>query len=158
MVEIKFSRLKKEFPGLADEILVDQELLLVFLNSPIRDKIIKFAKLTKNETKSVMEIVNYYARLKVEEEKNANPENQDEVRAVEISILKKIFISEVIEFKKLKIKEAFDVAKNILRVEYPNSVVLNMLETDRIATLAGLDTRKKFPSELLVFDTEKKKI
>lgn len=154
MVEVKFSRLKKECPKCASELLVDQELLLVFLNSPIRDKIMKFSRLTKQEINSVMELVNYYAKLKIEEEKS----NSKEINKIEIDVLKKIFSAELLKFKNLKIENAFEIAKRILNVEYPDAVILNMLETDKIATLAGLDTKKKFPSELLVFDSANKKI
>lgn len=100
-----------------------------------------------------MEIVNYYAKLKIESEKI-----RKNINDIEISILKKMFLGEVLEFKKLGLKGALDVAKKILQVEYPNAVILNMLKIDKIATLAGLETGKKFPSELLVFDAKNKRI
>ncbi|MBU0929561.1 MAG: hypothetical protein KJ623_00640 [Nanoarchaeota archaeon] len=158
MVEVQFSRLKKECPKCAEELVVDQELLLSFLNSPIRKKVMKFAKLNKKDINSIMEIVEHYAKLKIEQEKKLKEKTSKEILKIEVSILKNMFIAEVLEFKKLKIEDLLNVAKSILQVEYPDSVILNMLETDKIATLLGIDTNKKFPSELLVFDSKNKKI
>lgn len=158
MVELKFSRLKKEFPKEASGLLVDQELLLVFLNSPIRNRIMKFARLDKKEQSVIKEFIDYYAKLKIEEEKKRKPKTSNGVRKIEISILKRMFSGEVLEFKNLKKENVFKVASNILKIEYPNSVVLDMLETDKIATLAGIETKKEFPSGLLVFDLDNKKI
>ncbi|MDD5651310.1 MAG: hypothetical protein PHF86_13000 [Candidatus Nanoarchaeia archaeon] len=158
MVEIKFSRLKKDFPKSAKELVTDQELVLTFLNSPIRDKVMKFSKLNRDEIKSINEIVNYYSKLKIEVEKKSKPKLTGDLTKLEVEILKNIFSAEMLTFKNLKMEEAFEIAKKIIKVEYPNSVILNMLETDKIATLLGLETEKEFPSELLVFDTLNNKI
>ncbi len=158
MVEIKFSRLKKECPVCADDLMVDQELLLLFLNSPIRDKIMKFSKLNKNEKKVIQEFVDYYSKLKIEFEKKKRPETENDVRDIEVNILKKIFDAEILGFKNLKRKEALEIARKIIKVGYPDSVVLEMLEVDKIATLTGINTKKEFPSEFLIFDIKNKKI
>lgn len=155
MVEIKFSRLKKEFPSSAKELVVDQGLVLSFLNSPIRKKIMKFARLEKKEINAVNEIVDYYSKLKIEEEKKFPPNTTKDLAKLEINILKHLFNAEVLKFKNLEWEEAFDITRKILKVEYPNSVILNMLETEKIATLLDI---KKMPSELLVFDLTNKKI
>ena len=158
MVEIKFSRLKKECPECAEDLIVDQELLLIFLNSPIRDKIMKFSKLNKTEKKIIQESVDYYAKLKIEEEKKKKPKTEKDVRNIEVGILKKLFSAEILEFKNLKRTEALDVARKIIKVGYPDSAVLEMLEIDRIATLTGIDTKRNFPSEFMVFDAKNRKI
>jgi len=158
MVEIKFSRLKKECQACADDLMVDQELLLLFLNSPIREKIMKFSKLNKNDKNVIQEFVDYYAKLKIELEKKKKPETENDVRNIEIGILKNIFNAEILGFKNLKRKEALEIARKIIKVGYPDSVVLEMLEIDKIATLTGIDTSKEFPSEFLIFDIKNKKI
>ncbi len=155
MVNLKFSKLKKECSKCASELLVDQELLLAFLNSPIRDKIMKFSKLNKKEISSIMKIVDYYSKLKIQQEKKLKLKTKKDILKIEVNLLKKIFNAKILKFKKIKTEEAFNITKKILKKEYPNSVILSMLETDKIAALLGIKT---IPSELLVFDSKNKKI
>lgn len=155
MVSLKFSKLKKECSKCASELLVDQELLLSFLNSPIRNKIMKFSRLNKKEISSIMKIADYYSKLKIQQEKKLKSKSRKDILKIEINLLKKIFSAKILKFRKIKTEEAFNITKNIIKKEYPNSVILDMLKTNKIATLLNI---KAIPSELLVFDIKNKKI
>ncbi len=158
MQKVKFERFEKEFPKSAKEFVADQEMLIVFLNSPVRDKWLKFIGLKRKDIKKIKEIVEHYAKLKVEEEKKKKPKTREQIIKAEAEVLKKIFAGQVLEFHNVNLLEAIELAKKILKIEYPNSIIFDTLKADRLATLAGIDTQKKFPSELLVFDLDSKKI
>jgi hypothetical protein len=159
MKRLKFSMLKKRAPFTAKKFFTEQEVLLVFLNVPARAKWLKFIGLSKKEIESINKIINVYAKKKVQLEKKLKPKYLGEVIKIEVSVLKGIFKGELLKFKGIVEKtDALRIAEKILKVKYPKSVILNMMETDKLATLAGINTLKNFPTDLLVFDLNENKI
>ncbi|MFA5175745.1 MAG: hypothetical protein WC413_00595 [Candidatus Nanoarchaeia archaeon] len=156
MKEVSFSKLKQESPSDAREFLIDQKVLLIFLNSPARTKWLKFIRLKKEEINKITKIVEYYAKLKVSMEKKKKPKTRKEIIKIEAECLKKVYKGELLKFKSIE-EHKIKIAKNIAKAEYPGSIVIDTLKAEKLATLTGLKN-KEFPSELLVFDIKNKKI
>lgn len=159
MKSLKFSTLKKRSPITAKKFFNELEALLIFLNSPERNKWLKFIKLSKDEKSAINKIVDIYANKKIQWEKKLKPKKPKDVIKIEVKVLKEIFVGEILKFKgKISNLESFKIAEKIIKVRYPKSVILNMVETDKLATITGINTLKDFPVDMLVFDIKSKKI
>lgn len=159
MRKLQFKILEKRSPSTAKKFFNELESLLIFLNSPARDKWLKFSGLTKKEIKHVKDITDSYAKKKIQLEKKLKPKNKNDVLKIEVKILKEIFLGEVIKLKSgLNNAETLEIANNILKIKYPDAVILNMMKTDKLATMTGINTLNNFPTDLLIFDTKHKKI
>jgi len=144
---------------LAKKFFNEMEALLIFFNSSARDKWLKFIGLKKKEIDSINRIIDLYAKRKVSLEKKKKPKTRKSVIKIEVNVLKELFKGEILKFKsKLNEAESLEISEKILKKKYPKSVILNMVETDKLATLTGIDTLKDFPTDFLVFDTKNNKV
>ncbi len=159
MKEVKYNTLERKFPKKAKEFLVDLETLALFLNSPVRDKWMKFSKLTSTEIKRINKVVDYYGSLKVKEENKKKPKTRKQIIKIENLCLRKIFLGSFIKIKEDDRTKALKTIKKLLKTEHPKSVILDTFELSKLSVLTGADGRAgRFSTDLLVFDSEKNKI
>jgi len=159
MKELSFNILERKFPKKAKEFIVDQETLVLFLNSPIRNKWMKFLKLSPTEVKKINKIVDYYGSLKVKEENKKKPKTRKQIVKIEDLCLKKIFLGRFMKIKEDDRSKALKIVKKLLKVEYPKSVILDTFKLSKLSVLTGADGRAgRFSTDLLVFDPNNNKI
>mgnify|MGYP001573736514 CR=1 FL=1 len=158
MEKVNFNFYRKKFKGHAKEFIEDQELMLIFLNSPVRLNWMKFVGLKQSDINKIMKIVEYYAKLKIKEENKKKPKTRNAIIKIESDCLRKIFLGRIIKVGGIVRKtERFKIVNKILKSEYKNSVILNPLQLEKLVILAGL-SKSDIPTDFLVFDLRNKKI
>ncbi|MAG50740.1 hypothetical protein CL621_03845 [archaeon] len=159
MKETIFKALKKRFPKKAKEFLVDLETLALFLNSPVRDRWMKFSKLNSSEIRKINKIVNHYAELKVKEENKKKPKTRKQIIKIENLCLIKIFLGKFIKIKENDKTKALKIIKKLLKIKYPESAILDTFELSKLSVLTGANEKtRNFSTDLLVFYPNKNKI
>lgn len=159
MITVKYEQIKKDFPEKASELLQEQETLVLFLNLPVRKNWMTIIKLSDEEQKRVNKIVERYAKLKIEEENKLKPKSKEEIMEIENNTLKKIFEARMVKVGHVKNKfEAVKIAKGLAKEEFPKGVILDANKLDKLTTLAGADSTRITPTDVLVFDPENVKI
>ena len=155
MEKVTFKKLKKEHPGEAKEFVNEQEALVLFLNSPDRDKWMKALKLSPASKKKVNIIVGRYARCKIRAENKLKPRTRKEVIHIENECLKKVFEAHVLDIN-LKKKKAMEAASKLINGKYKSCVILDDKQLAKLSRKEGIG--KKFPEDFWVFDAKKKKV
>ena len=159
MVKVSFSYLKKKFPKKAGKFVLDQEIAVLFLNSPVRKNWMRFIGLKDSEMKKIQEVVEHYAKLKVDMENKKKPKTKKGVIKIEDACLEKVFLGQFLRMKNVKDRlDAVKAAKKLLRKEYPGSVILDIHKLEKLAVLTGAGGEEQFPTDFMIFDPKNKKI
>jgi len=160
MPKVSFSYLKKELPKEAEEFVTEQEALVDFLNSPARANWLKMLKLKEEDIKKINEIVEYYAKMKIEQEKRKKPLSREDVIHIEDACLKNIFVGHILKIQGVKERsKALKVAKGLLEQDYKGKVIFDEQMLEKLSVLAGIDgTRRRFPVDFVIFDDKEKKV
>ncbi|MFH1065946.1 MAG: hypothetical protein V1734_05570 [Nanoarchaeota archaeon] len=153
MIKEMFSKLKALMPKEAAEFVADQEVLAVFLNSPKRDEWIKKAGMKPKE--KIDEVVNVYAKMKIDAEKKLKAKTRENVIKIEDECLQKLFVGRAMKLKKGDQKAALRIVLNILEQQYKNAAIVDRNQLEVVAKAAGIN---KKPTEFIVFDADSKKI
>ncbi len=157
MIKLLFKRLKKKYPDEAREFVAEQEMLALFLNSPDKQKLLNALRLAPAKKKQVKQVIDAYAKCKVNAEKKLKKKSREKVIKIENKCLSKLFEGHILKIKtKGTKKQALKIAKNLIIRSFPDAAVL---DENKMALLARkVRLKKKFPTDFLVFEGKKKKI
>lgn len=159
MQDVKYNQIKKDFPQKAEEILQEQETIVLFLNSPVRKNWMIILKLDGREQQSINKVVERYAKIKVNQEKKLKLKSKDDIVKIEDKALREVFEARIVKISHVKDKiEAAHIAENLAKEEFPKGVVFDTIKLDKLTTLAGANSTKITPVDIVVFDPKSKKI
>lgn len=156
-MEISFNELEKKCKECADEFLEELELLPVFLNyyPDVQEKWLEDIGLSKEDILKIKQVVDEYAKKKVELENKETPQKREEVIKIEDQVLKGMYRGIVLSVE--KINEEFIL--DFLKSKYPKAAVLGPEQLQKLENLTLFkDHVKRFPVNFLVFDPGSNKI
>lgn len=151
-----YSFLAKKHKEEAADFVAEQEMLVNFLNSPVRKNWLKIIGLKKNEIPKLLKIIENYAKLKVMLENKKKAKSRKEIILIEDACLRLMFQSKLFKVDKIKGRlERLHILGNLLKSEYPGSVILDTYKAEKLAVLSGSNN---LATDFLVFDPKKNKI
>ena len=155
---MKFERLEKKYPDAAEEFLEQLELLPIFLNyyPDVREDWLEEIGLTKDDIKKIKEVVDEYARKKVELENKILPKTKKDTIKIENDVLRQMYAGRLLKFGKRIPKK---LVNEIVESLYPNAAIINDEKLRRLEELTLFkEHEKRFPMNFLVFDANNLKI
>jgi hypothetical protein len=155
---MKFEKLEKKYPEVAEEFLEQLELLPIFLNyyPDVREDWLEEIGLSKEDIKKIKKVADEYAKRKVELENKYLPKTREDVIKIEDEILREMYVGRLLKFEK---KVPKSVVEEIVNGLYPNAAIINDEKLRKLEVLTLFkEHKKRFPMNFLVFDADNLKI
>jgi hypothetical protein len=150
-MEIGFDELKKECKAVAEEFIEELELLPVFLNfyPDVQEKWLHELKLSAEQITKISQVVDVYAKKKVELENKKLPTTREDVVKIEDTVLREMYQGIVLKSDNIDP----DIMQKVINAKYPDAAVLGPKELEKLELLTLFkEHQKRFPTDFLVFD------